>query len=172
MKRSFTVLVICFWCQLVVSQKTEYATSLIVDSLKQNANAVVRLHQLDVLLISQREMKVHTLRIVTVLNEKGLSAIQAMENYNKTTTVTSIKAIVYNSFGKELKRCKQKDFYDQTAVGGSTIFSESRFVMLNYTPTEFPFTVVYESELATSNTAFIPQWHPLNAIFVSVEKVF
>ena len=43
-------------------------------------------------------------------------------------------------------------------------------VFLDYTPTEYPFTIVYESEIQTSNTAFIPQWRPLNDYFVSLEK--
>jgi hypothetical protein len=40
---------------------------------------------------------------------------------------------------------------------------------LDYTPT-ISFTVVYESKLETSNTAFIPQWYPVSNFFVSVEK--
>jgi hypothetical protein len=152
------------------AQKNEYSTASISDSLKENANAIVRLNQIDVTISSQRSMAINTKRVITVLNEKGLSAIDAIENYNKKTTVRDIEAYVYDSFGNEIKRIKRKDFKDQSAVGSSTLFSESRYLYLDYTPTQYPFTVVYESKLETSNTAFIPQWYPVSNFFVSVEK--
>ncbi|WP_232226269.1 DUF3857 domain-containing protein [Flavobacterium sp. ACAM 123] len=152
------------------AQKNEYSTVTIADSLKENANAIVRLNQIDITISSQRSMIIHTKRVITVLNEKGLSAIDAIENYNKKITVREIEAYVYDRFGNEIKRVKRKDFKDQSAVGSSTLFSESRYLYLDYTPTQYPFTVVYESKLETSNTAFIPQWYPVSNFFVSVEK--
>jgi hypothetical protein len=152
------------------AQNNEYSTVLISDSLKENANAIVRLNQIDITISSQRSMTINTKRVITVLNEKGLSAIDAIENYNKKTTVRDIEAYVYDSFGNEIKKIKRKDFKDQSAVGSSTLFSESRYLYLDYTPTQYPFTVVYESKLETSNTAFIPQWYPVSNFFVSVER--
>lgn len=152
------------------AQKNEYSILLISDSLKVNANAVVRLNQIDIVISSQRNMTISTKRVITVLNEKGLSAIDAVENYNKKTTVKDIEAYVYDGLGNEVKKIKRKDFKDQSAVGSSTLFSDSRYVYLDYTPTQYPFTVVYESKIETSNTAFIPQWYPVSNFFVSVEK--
>ena len=154
----------------VQSQKNEYSTLLIADSLKENANAVVRLNQIDIIIASQRNMNINTTRVITVLNEKGISAVDAAENYDKKTTVKEIEATIYDAFGKEIKKIKRKDFKDNSAAGGGTLFSDSRYVYLDYTPTQYPFTVVYLSKLETSTTAFIPQWYPLSNFFVSVEK--
>lgn len=154
----------------VQSQKNEYSTLLIADSLKENANAVVRLNQVDIIIASQRNMNINTTRVITVLNEKGLSAVDAAENYDKKTTVKEIEATIYDAFGKEIKKIKRKDFKDNSAAGGGTLFSDSRYIYLDYTPTQYPFTVVYFSKLETSTTAFIPQWYPLSNFFVSVEK--
>ena len=41
---------------------------------------------------------------------------------------------------------------------------------MEYTPTEYPFTVVYESEVESSNTAFLPRWYPIDDFFESVQK--
>jgi transglutaminase-like putative cysteine protease len=152
------------------AQKSEYSALLIADSLKENANAVVRLNQIDILISSQRNMAVNSTRVITVLNEKGLSVIDAVENYNKKSIVKEIQATIYDGSGKEIKKIKRKDFKDNSAAGGSTLFSDSRYIYLDYTPTQYPFTVVYESKLETSTTAFIPQWYPLSNFFVSVEK--
>jgi len=170
MKNSFFAL-FCFLFTLISSaQKSEYSIITLTDSLKENANAVVRLNQIDIVIASQRSMNIKNKRVVTVLNENGLDAIEAYENYNKSTPVKSITAIVYDAFGKELKKIKRADFRDVSAVGGSTLFSDSRYIYLNYTPIQYPFTVVFECETETSNTAFIPQWMPLTDYAVSIEK--
>ena len=168
--RNTLLLLIVFFPLTILAQKTEYTAFNIADSLKQNANAVVRLNQVAIDVLSQRDMTISTVRTITVLNEKGLSAIDAIENYNKTTTIKDIEATIYDGFGKEIKKIKRKDFKDQSAVGGSTLFSDSRYLYLDYTPTQYPFTMVYKSELQTSTTAFIPQWYPVSNYYVSVEK--
>ena len=152
------------------AQKSVYPISAIKDSLKENANAVVRLDQMDIAIASQRSMNIKTQRVVSVFNEKGLSDINAYQHYDKTTSIKSIEAIVYDAFGTEIKKIKRKDFRDQSAVGGSTLFSDNRVVYLDYTPVSYPFTIAYTSETETSNTAFIPQWYFLGGYYVSIEK--
>lgn len=152
------------------SQKNDYAVAAIADSLKENANAVVRLNEIDILISSQRSMYTKTKRVVTVLNIKGLTHIDAREDYDKKTTIKKIGATIYDKSGVEIKKIRQKDFRDQATIDGVTIFSDSRFMYLNYTPIEYPFTVVYESEVETSNTAFIASWYPISDFFESTEK--
>ena len=162
--KKIVFLLILFFSIATKAQKIEYSALNIADSLKDNANAVVRLNQVDIIIASQREMKINTLRVITVLNEKGLSAIDAVENYNKRTVIKDIEATVYDILGREIKKIKRKDFKDESAAGGSTLFSDSRYLYLDYTPIQYPFTVVYKSELQTSTTAFIPQWYPFPII--------
>lgn len=144
--------------------------SQIVDSLKQNANAVVRLQKLDITISSQRNMSVCIKRIVTVLNKNGIGAINAISGYDKTSSINNIEAIVYDAFGNEIKKIKRKDFKDQSAVDGISLFSDSRVVFLDYTPITYPFTVEFTCVFETSNTAAIPKWLPIGNYFTSVEK--
>jgi len=154
----------------IQAQNTEYNLLSISDSLKENANAVVRLNKIDITISSQRNMNIKTKRVVTIFNEKGLGEIEATEYYSKTSSVKNVEAAVFDGSGYELKKIKRKDFKDHSAVSGSTLFSDDRVVYLDYTPTQYPFTIIYESEVESSNTAFIPQWYPLGDYFVSVEK--
>lgn len=162
--------VFCIFSTLVFSQKIDYTIQSIPDSLKQNANAVIRFNQIDILISSQENMKISTKRVVSVYNEKGMTAIDAIEGYDKRTKVTSIEATVFDENGKEIKRIKRKDFRDQCVIDGSTLFSDNRILFLNYTPTQYPFTIVYTSEVETSNTAFIPSWYLLSDYNVSLQK--
>ena len=168
--RFFYCVAILLFTSVLFSQKTLYPFSQIPDSLKQNANAVVRLDQSDITISSQRSMTIKTLRIVTVLNEQGVSEIDAVAHYDKSTSVREIQATVYDASGNEIKKIRRKDFRDQSVIDGVTIFSDSRFLYLDYTPVQYPFTIVFELETSTSNTAFIPAWLPLDSYFVSVEK--
>ena len=168
--RFFYCVAILLFTSVLFSQKTLYPFSQIPDSLKQNANAVVRLDQSDITISSQRSMTIKTLRVVTILNEQGVSEIDAVAHYDKSTSVREIQATVYDASGSEIKKIRRKDFRDQSVIDGVTIFSDSRFLYLDYTPVQYPFTIVFELETSTSNTAFIPTWMPLDSYFVSVEK--
>ncbi|MFH6988710.1 DUF3857 domain-containing protein [Flavobacterium collinsii] len=170
MKSLVFTLFFCLFTLISSAQKSEYAVAAIADSLKENANAVVRLDETEMVILSQRSMNTKNHRVVTVLNEKGVSAIQAYEYYDKSTSVKGIEATVYDALGKEIKRIRRKDFKDQSVVGGSTLFSDSRVVFLDYTPISYPFTVEFNSEVQTSSTAFIPSWMPLRGFYTSIEK--
>ncbi len=164
---TFTFLVLF---SVASAQKLEYTSQNIPDSLKQNANAIIRYNQIDILISSQDNMKINTKRIVTVFNENGMNAIDAREGYDKRTKVLAIEAVIYDAEGKEIKKIKKKDFRDQCVIDGSTLFSDNRIIYLNYTPIQYPFTIVYTSEIETSTTAFIPRWYPLSDYNVALEK--
>ncbi|KVV13140.1 DUF3857 domain-containing protein [Flavobacterium sp. TAB 87] len=154
----------------VTAQKIDYSSATIADNLKENANAVVRLNQIDIIIASQRSMTIKTQRAITVFNEKGKSAIDAVERYNKNSSIKNIEAIVYDASGSEIKKIKRKDFKDESAVAQGTLVSDSRYLYLEYTPISYPYTIVYNSELETSTTAFIPRWMPVSNFNTSVEK--
>jgi len=170
MKKLFCALFFIIFTVNSFSQKIDYSVFAISDSLKDNANAVTRLDQTDITITSQRSMNIKTQRVVSVLNAKGQNDIDAYQYYDKSTSIKTIEAIVYDAFGKEIKKIKRKDFRDQSAVSGSTLFSDNRVIYLDYTPISYPFTVVYNCEIETSNTAFIPQEYFLRGHYLSVEK--
>src|SRR5687768_5443379 len=98
MKFLVSSLITFLFATTIFAQKTEYPSLLIPDSLKQNANAVVRLEQIDIVISSQREMNIKNKRVVTVLNEKGQEAIDAYENYDKRRVIKNIQATVFDAF--------------------------------------------------------------------------
>lgn len=84
-----------FFTSFIFAQKIEYNSLNISDSLKENANAVVRLNQIDIAIASQRSMTIKTKRVVTVLNELGLKAVKGAENFDRRRTVKEIEAVVF-----------------------------------------------------------------------------
>lgn len=170
MNYKFIILFIFTCVSAVKAQKFEYSSLLIPENLKENANSIIRFQSINVNIISQKSLEIKTKKAITVFNYKGLSNVDAREYFSKSEKINAIEAIVYNSFGKEIKRIKRSDFKDQSVVDGFSILTDGRTLFLDYTPTEYPFTIVFESETKTSNTAFLPSWSPIDDYFESVEK--
>ena len=152
------------------SQEINLSALGIADELKENSNAVVRLNQVDIKIKSQRLMQIKQKRVITILNEYGVSNIDALEYFDKNSKILKIEATVYNAFGKEIKSIRRKDFKDVSVGDGFSVFNDNRMLYLDYTPINYPFTVVYESEVETSNTAFLPTWAPIEGYYLSTEK--
>lgn len=169
MKKFLFHLALFFWFFTSFSQSIDYAYATISPNFKENANAVIRLRQKDVSITSRKSMTILTKDIVTVLNEKGQSHMGASEYFDNSTRIKSIEAIILNAFGKEIKRIKRKDFKEVSVSEGS-IITDNKMLYLDYTPTEYPFTIIFQSEIESSNTAFIHTWFPVQDFYESIEK--
>ena len=147
-----------------------YSALLVPEELKTKANAVVRLNDLNILITSKEKLFIVEKRIVSVLNEKGNSAVNAYVGYDKYNKIKKIEARIFNEEGKEIKKIKKKDFIDQSAVDGGTLYSDSRVLYMAYRPISYPYTVEFTCEIETSNTGAIPTWRPINDYYVSIQK--
>jgi hypothetical protein len=152
------------------SQEMEYSAFLIPLDLKEDANAVVRNSSIEITIEDVNRMVVSKREIVTVLNKLGNADAIISESYDGDTKITELSAFIYDAVGHEIKKYKERDFLDVSAVSGGTLYSDARVKYVDYTPVAYPYTVVFESEYKTSTTGFIPWWFPVNGYYVSVEK--
>lgn len=147
----------------------QYNVTAIPEEVLQNSDAVVRMDKMDVVVEAKDKMKVTQKRVLTVLNGNGDQHLHAYVFYDKNVKVSRLEAIVYNAKGKEIQKIKKRDFLDQSAVGGGTIYSDSRALVLEYTPIQYPYTVEFTKEYTTPNTAFVPNWSFLDDYRVGTE---
>lgn len=164
MKSSINLFLLLF-SSLIFSQ--ENLIAIFPDSIKQNANAVVKNENTEITISSFNSMTIKKHRVVTILNEYGLKNMDAFEYFDKSTSIKNLEAVIYNAFGSEIKKFKKKDFKENSVSEGS-IITDNKVLYLDYTPIQYPFTLVYQSEIVTSNTAFIPIWLPIDSYFTSV----
>jgi len=164
---------LCFLlCPLLTfAQASDFLTSLsIPKELLKDANAIVRLNETNILLESYDEMVISKKRIITIFNSKGIKHAQGVVHYDENIKIRDLEANIYDAFGKKLKRIKEKDFRDVSAVDGATLYSDSRVKYLDYTPIQYPYTVELIYEFRTNNTAFIPWFYPIQGYNLSIEK--
>jgi hypothetical protein len=152
------------------SQSVNYSLLRIPDSLKENSNSVLLNQEVEIIINSQKSYTKKIYKVIRVFNELGLKNIDAVEYYNKSLKIKWLDVTVYNIFGKEIKKFKQKDFKDTSVADGFSVLTDNRMVYLYFTPTEYPFTLIYYSEVESSNTAFLPRWFAVENPYESVLK--
>ena len=138
--------------------------------LTKDANAIVRESYTEITIEALNEMTVKERRVTTVFNKLGNKHVDTYASYDNDTKITNLSAKVYNSFGKEIKKYSKSKFTDISAVDGGTLYSDSRVKYIDHTPTEYPYTIVFEKEYKTSSTGFIPKWYPIDSYNLSVQK--
>ncbi|WP_241480633.1 DUF3857 domain-containing protein [Psychroserpens mesophilus] len=144
---------------------------LIPSELRENANAVVRFENTNIEILAIDKMIYKNKRIVTILNSSADSKHGAYMHYDENTSIKKLEAKIYNQQGKEIKKFRKNDFKDQSAVEGGTLYSDSRVKYLDYTPINYPYTVVFETEVEYRSTAFIPSWRPIEGYYTSSQNV-
>lgn len=170
MKSSSLVVAFFLFSSVIWSQKIDNSLFLTNENLKENANSIVMEQRIEITINSHKSFTIKKHKVIRVLNELGVNNIDAMEHYDNSIRIKSIDATMYNAFGKTIKAFKQKDFKDQSVADGFSVLTDNRIVYLDFTPTEYPFTIVYDSEVVNDNTAFIPSWTPIDDLFESVLK--
>ncbi len=152
-------------------QNEEQLQAVIMDTvLTNNANAVVRLSELVVEVNSVHEVRIKRKLVITVLNEKGRVVPNIYDYYDPGVKIKKQHAVVYNALGSPIKKYKKNDFIDQSVSDGNSLVTDNRVSYIDYTPTIYPYTVLYESELESNSSAFVPSWFPIIAYNMSLEK--
>jgi len=105
------VFTICLASLFVKAQK--YPAFAIPDSLKENAEVVVRLAEIvwDIKSAGEATLRKHF--VYTILSEKGEGYAEYRAVYNtKSRLINSINAYLYDANGKEIRHFKKKDMED------------------------------------------------------------
>lgn len=150
--------------------QNEYSILTLDPSLKKNADAIFRKDKLEAHLSADHELSLRTERVVTVLNRQGNHLARAYVSYDTSRKIKRLEARIYNALGNEIEHFKERDFKDQSAVPGGTLYSDDRIKYLDYTPITYPYTVSLSYEIETKNSSSLPSWYFLSSHEVSVEN--
>lgn len=145
-------LILCFaaftkaYCQDNVPPDA-YIAAKIPDSLKADANSVVRYRSTEhnVLGPGKEQLNVHI--VVTVLNEKGNDEAEISLPYNKKFgAVTAFEMRIYDAQGILIKKYHKSDLYEHAAEDDVSIVTDDRIKYIRHTIANYPTTVemIYE----------------------------
>ena len=132
--------------------KQLYIADTVPDSLKEDANSVVRYSMEDMTVKGPGKATMQEHTIVTVLNEKGNDEAEITLPYNrKFNTIGSFEMRVYNAAGTLLKKYHKSDMYDHSAVSSETIYTDDRLLIFGHTIAAYPCTIemIYDEDVTS-----------------------
>lgn len=156
--------------KLIAQEEDLLKVATIPSELLEKSNAVVRLDDNRIEINAYNDVVLTTHRIITVINEKGNAKLGTTVGYDNNVQIKKMEAKIFDAFGKETKKYKVKDFKDVSAVDGGALYSDSRVKYLDFTPTSYPYTLMFDLEIKYSSTAFIPGWRPIEGYYASTQN--
>jgi hypothetical protein len=169
--RFFLLFTCCFllFIPKYFSQEPSLSIDNIPPELLINSNSVVRNEEIIIEIESIDEFTISTKIIVTIFNSLGDDHGFASEYYNDQMNIKDQRVLIYDASGKVIKKYKEKDFEDVSAVSSNTLISDMRYSYLRYIPVKYPYTIQYTSEVVSDNTVFVNPWFPVGDYFQSVQ---
>jgi hypothetical protein len=135
------------------------ASSGIPDSLKEDANSVLRYskEEYDVRGPGKMTYKMHS--IVTILNEQADKEAGIRLPYNKKfSSVSSFEMRIFDAEGKLIKKYHKSDLYEHATESYGSLVTDDRVQDLSHTIASYPTTVEMIYEIDHNSLIGIGQW--------------
>lgn len=170
--KSILVLILIVQFSLLSAQDNLYDVSKIPTELLENANAVMRSYSaaFEIDDIDNASLKVHY--AITILNKSALRHSYFVKFYNKFIKIRSIEANVYDENGDPIKnnKIKNDEIHDYSAIGGGTLYDDSRVKAIDPEIKKYPFTVEYSYQINFKGILSYPNWQLFEDYNMAVEK--
>ncbi len=139
--------------------KELYTANGIPDSLKEDANSVVRYSSDEVTINGPGKAVIKHHSIVTILNQKGDGEAFIRFYYDKKyDTYSDVDIHVYGADGVLIKKYHKSDMYDESASNYETIVTNARKLTLEHTVASYPTTIEVEYEEDLSSFISMDSW--------------
>jgi hypothetical protein len=168
MKKQFLCLLV-FISLIAHAGDGSYSIATIPEALLKGSNTVMRMEDVR-LEISGDDMIYYRKYALTILNENGSEYAWAVLNYDKLRTVQIFEGTLYDAFGKQLKKVKNKDIQDVSAISDISLYEDNRRKVHNFNYNVYPYTIEYETEIKIKNTYSMPSWMAQRFADLAVEK--
>ncbi len=139
--------------------RLNYSAFLIPANLLENADEVIRIDKTIVSVKSESEAQITVNQVITILNNDS-DANSFVLHYDADSAIKNISATIYDSMGKALRKMEKDEIRDYSAVGGGTIYGDSRVKHFELNHSDYPYTIAvnYEKRLGGMAFAFFPDW--------------
>jgi hypothetical protein len=152
------------------SQTLGYPVALIADSLKQNANAVLRDEVYEFQYLAPEKTTTRHRKVVTVFRKVGDPYAALSLSYDKFNSIVYIKGSIYDATGKLIGKLKPSDIADVSASAGYDLFDDLRVKYTQPMVSTYPYTVEYEYEKTSKTSAEFPDWYFYKGENVAIQK--
>lgn len=146
-----------------------YNVMLIPDSLKKNADMVVRLEEKIMEIKSPGKATEKERHVYTVLNETAARYGRFVTYYGKFNSINYANCTLYDAMGKDVKHVKKKDMQDRSVDDQMSLMIDERAKENDFYCHTYPYTVEFEEEDDIDGILDFPDWMPIGAPAVAVQ---
>ncbi len=147
-----------------------YPAFLIPDSLKENANAVIRNNEVILDIASGSNATYTETLAITILNSRGDEYSEFTGFYDKQRKIGSVSIKIYDALGTLIEKVKNKEIRDYSAISGFSLYEDNRVQYYKPTVRRYPYTAVITYQIHYDGYIQFPYWQPQIASDVSIEK--
>jgi hypothetical protein len=153
--------------------KDLYVASAIPDSLKQDANVVIRYESRETIVKGPGKQTSKEHSIVTILNDKGDGEATLFLPYNKKfDSYSNIEMNIYNAAGLLIKKYHKSDMYDGSAAGDETMVTDQRYLAIRHALAAYPATIEVKYEENESSFISLRDWHVQDKMEQAVQNEY
>ena len=156
-------------CFISANAQGLYDVSKIPAELLKNASVVIRNDEQIYEVKNPGSAVMEYRTAVTILNKSGESASNMHEFYNKFSSISDLKASIYDATGKKIKDYKTSDFRDRSVVSDGTMYQDDRVKYLEFSHTNYPYTIEYSYRVDFTGIRTYPDWYPASTWNQAVE---
>lgn len=170
MKLSTLIIILVSISAVASAQENIYDPNTVPQSLKPYASAVVRNAQQAVDVKDPDNTIYYVKKTITVFNKNGDDDASLFLFYDKLTSIKYAKGVIYNSAGSPIAKFSEKDFKDEYADDGFSLYQDTHVKYYIPPVTEYPYTIEYEYEIKYKQTLVLPGWEPNPSTGIAVEN--
>src|SRR3982751_3896139 len=130
----------------------KYPAKAIPEKLLKNAHVVKRMEEVYFELSDLNDVIIRRKIALTILDEKGDGEAPMVVGYDKLRKVTSFEGSLFDGNGNLLKKLKNKDIMDLSAIQDISLFDDNRMKVYDFNYRTYPYTVEYEVVTKMNNS--------------------
>ncbi len=147
-----------------------FPVSDIPDSIRANANAVIRESSMSFRYNSLKSTTYKVRLVVTVLNNSGDAFAEFRSTYDRFSKTSFIKGNLYNVNGQLIKKIKSSEIKDYSNSSESAMYEDYRIQFYQPLVSNYPYTVEYEYETEIDGSFQFPRWLPVFGYNLSLQE--
>ncbi len=147
-----------------------YSIDNIPENLFINSHTIVREHEMKFTIVDEGNSRLKVKVVKTILNKKGDHNNALTVFYDKFVSINSLSGKLYDRNGKYIRKLKNSDIEDYSAVSSFSIYEDSRVKHARIFYSDYPYTVEFEYEVTKKSMLYYPGWSPVNTHSISVEN--
>lgn len=160
---------LAFW-MLYAGAQQNYDAGLIAPELKSRAAVTIRNESVHLEMRAENDVIEKVKKAITVYNTSGDDYAFIPLYYDKSASIKYAKGVIYDEYGKPIKKISLKDFTDISAADGFSMFVDNRLKYYQFEAVQYPYTIEFEYEIQHKQNLIVPIWNPNFSPAVSVEQ--